>query len=206
MKTVVGWVIGISMVVAVGALSFFVYQSTQSEKAVSSIDDFDEKMKLRQGEHDRYKKEIEQYKEAIKQYQTRVDQYRSEMMRLNDQIKMYAVDRNQIRGELDTSYAKVSDLMKTIHKLEDQVVTFQEWESDVLIPKIMTVNRPYQFVVINQGLRDKIKLGDQFRVKRSDHSIGTLEVERLYPSFSSALITSESEDSQIRPGDFIQRI
>jgi len=206
MKTIVGWVIGISMVVAVGTLSFFVYQSTRTGKAISSIDDFDEKMKLFQGENDRYQKEIEQYKEAIEQYQIRVDQYRSEMMRLNDQIKVYAVDRNQIRGELDTSYAKVSDLMKTVHKLEDQVVTFQEWESDVLIPKIMTVNRPYQFVVINQGLKDKIRIGDRFRVERSERSIGTLKVERLYPSFSSAVIMSESEDSQIRPGDFIQRM
>jgi len=206
MKTIIGWVIGISIIVAAGAFTIFVYQSTQSEGVATSIDDLDEKMELFQEEVDRYKKEIEQYKEAIEQYQIRVDQYQSEMMRLNDQIKMYAVDRNQMRGELDTSYARVSDLINTVQKLEDQVVTFQEWESDVLIPKVMTVNRPYQFVVINQGLKDQIKIGDHFGVKRSGRSIATLEVERLYPSFSSAVIVSESEDSKIRPGDFIHRI
>jgi len=72
-------------------------------------------------------------------------------------------------------------------------------------PQVMTVNRKFNFVVINIGMNDKLKMGDRLRVERDGKGIGTVEVEKLYDSFSAATIIDEKKNKPIQEGDSVEK-
>lgn len=79
-------------------------------------------------------------------------------------------------------------------------------ESPVITqPQVMTVNRKFNFVVINIGMNDKLKMGDRLRIERDGKGIGTVEVEKLYDSFSAATIIDEKKNKPIQEGDSVEK-
>ncbi len=184
---------------ALALLCFFAYRTQIQKTSILSEQEIDQRLMAVQ-------EEMEKYREMIRQYQSRIDQYQNEMTRLNEQINLYAADRNQMRNELDESYAKISELLTAIHSMEKEMVAWQDVTADPATPRILTVNHAFRFAVINQGQLNQIKMGDQFNVERSGRPIAMLQVERLYRSFSAVTILNEVEDSKIRPGDFIQKV
>ena len=69
------------------------------------------------------------------------------------------------------------------------------------VPGVLTVNRKFNFVVINLGSQENVKIGDKFPVLRQDKKIGTVEVEKLYEKFSAATILEENSKTPIQEGD-----
>lgn len=72
-------------------------------------------------------------------------------------------------------------------------------------PRILTVNRKFNFVVVNMGLKDGIKMGDQLKVVRAGVDSATIQVEKLYDKFSAATILNESPSIQVTEGDEVRR-
>lgn len=70
--------------------------------------------------------------------------------------------------------------------------------------RIMTVNRKFNFVVLNLGLKDNLKMGDQLTVVRNGTVIAMIQVEKLYDRFAAATIVSESDKDKIEKGDQIR--
>ncbi len=73
-------------------------------------------------------------------------------------------------------------------------------------PKVLTVNRKFNFVVINQGLQDGLKMGDKLRVLKKGQEVATLQVEKLYDKFSAATLLEEDPKQQVVEGDEIRKI
>ena len=69
--------------------------------------------------------------------------------------------------------------------------------------QIMTVNRKFNFVVVNVGMRDQIKIGDHLVVRRANKDVGRIQVEKLYDNFAAATILEESKNAPIKEGDSI---
>ncbi len=72
-------------------------------------------------------------------------------------------------------------------------------------PKVLTVNRKFNFVVINQGLQDGLKMGDTIKVLRSGQEIARVQVEKLYDKFCAASLVEEDPKQQVIEGDEVQR-
>ncbi len=70
-------------------------------------------------------------------------------------------------------------------------------------PRILTVNRKFNFVVINMGLQDGLKVGDKVNVLKNGKPGAVLQVEKLYDKFSAATILEENPQAQIQEGDGI---
>lgn len=70
--------------------------------------------------------------------------------------------------------------------------------------QVLSVNRQFNFVVVNVGLRDKIKIGDVLRVEDKGKMIGKIQVEKLYDNFSACAIMEEIKPAQIHEGDLIR--
>ncbi|OGW78205.1 MAG: hypothetical protein A2Z83_08665 [Omnitrophica bacterium GWA2_52_8] len=79
----------------------------------------------------------------------------------------------------------------------------QEFKGKPLNAQILSVNRQFNFVVVNRGLQDQVRIGDRFSVRRGDDMIGEIEIEKLYDNFSAAAIHHESSQNQIQEGDEI---
>ena len=70
--------------------------------------------------------------------------------------------------------------------------------------QVLTVNRQFNFVVVNMGLRDKVKIGDVLRVEQKGKLIGRIQVEKLYENFSACAIMEEVKPAQIHEGDLVR--
>ncbi|MBI3306780.1 MAG: hypothetical protein HYZ84_03095 [Candidatus Omnitrophica bacterium] len=73
------------------------------------------------------------------------------------------------------------------------------------VPQVLTINRKFKFVVINTGLKDKMKIGESLTVERNGKKIGTVAVEKLYDNFSAATIVEEAKNASIQEGDTVRR-
>lgn len=72
--------------------------------------------------------------------------------------------------------------------------------------RILTVNRKFNFVVINLGLQDGLKMADQLKVLKQGKDSATIQVEKLYDKFSAASILEEQPAQQIAEGDEIRKV
>ena len=72
-------------------------------------------------------------------------------------------------------------------------------------PKVLTVNRKFNFVVINQGLQEGLKMGDKLFVLRQGQTIATVQIEKLYDKFSAATLVEENPKQQVVEGDEIRK-
>lgn len=77
-------------------------------------------------------------------------------------------------------------------------------ETDPRPLQILSVNRQFKFVVVNVGLRGRVKLGDTLRVEQGGKPIGRIQVEKLYENFSACAILEEIKPAQIREGDLVR--
>lgn len=73
-------------------------------------------------------------------------------------------------------------------------------------PRIKTINRSFNFVVVNFGSDQGLSMGDQLVVNRNGKEIGRVEVQKLYDRFASAKIISESSANVIHEGDPVRKI
>ncbi len=73
-------------------------------------------------------------------------------------------------------------------------------------PRVLTVNRKFNFVVVNQGIQDGLKMGDKLTVVNQDKGTNvTLQVEKLYDKFCAATILEENPQHQVAEGDEVRR-
>ena len=71
--------------------------------------------------------------------------------------------------------------------------------------KVLTVNRKFNFVVINQGLQDGLKMGDKLKVLKQGKESATVQIEKLYDKFSAATLVEEDPKQQVVEGDEIRK-
>lgn len=72
-------------------------------------------------------------------------------------------------------------------------------------PRVLTVNRKFNFVVVNMGMKDGLKMGDTLKVFKGGAENATLQIEKLYDKFSAATIVREDPTSQVREGDEVRK-
>ncbi|MFA7255406.1 MAG: hypothetical protein WC133_04850 [Candidatus Omnitrophota bacterium] len=72
-------------------------------------------------------------------------------------------------------------------------------------PKVLTVNRKFNFVVINQGLQEGLKMGDKLKVFKQGQEVATVQIEKLYDKFSAATLVEENPKQQVVEGDEIRK-
>jgi len=63
------------------------------------------------------------------------------------------------------------------------------------------VNKDYNFVVINLGLQQGIKINDLFSVYHKEKYIGDIKVEKLHESMAAAGFVSAQIKDKISEGD-----
>ncbi len=71
--------------------------------------------------------------------------------------------------------------------------------------KVLTVNRKFNFVVINQGLQEGLKMGDKLKVFKQGKESATVQIEKLYDKFSAATLVEEDPKQQVVEGDEIRK-
>lgn len=72
--------------------------------------------------------------------------------------------------------------------------------------KVMVVNKEYNFVVLNLGVKDGIKIGDQFSVYHLDKMVGEVKVEKIHESMAAAGFAVELKDAISENDKVVQKV
>ncbi|MFH1202643.1 MAG: hypothetical protein V1674_07185 [Candidatus Omnitrophota bacterium] len=112
---------------------------------------------------------------------------------------------NNIKKDLE---AKIKDLeVKSSEGVQlEKIVVKQSSSSEasragILEGKILSVNREYDFAIVNFGRKAGISVGDMFTVyNNKDKSIGKLKVEKVYEALSAANFLPPIQKDQIKEG------
>ncbi len=69
--------------------------------------------------------------------------------------------------------------------------------------KVLTINKDYNFAIINLGSKDGVKLGDIFSVYHNDAYIGDVKVEKIHDSMSAAGFSSLESGTKVGENDTV---
>ena len=72
-------------------------------------------------------------------------------------------------------------------------------------PQVLSVNKKFNFIVTNVGLKNNIEIGDPLNVEREGKVIGTAVVEKIYDNFAAATIQTQPKDAPIKEGDAVRK-
>ncbi|HRK61647.1 MAG TPA: hypothetical protein PLY88_03750 [Candidatus Omnitrophota bacterium] len=72
--------------------------------------------------------------------------------------------------------------------------------------RILTVNRKFNFIVINIGLKDGLRMGDKVEVVQGETQKALAQVEKIYDKFSAATLLSEDKGNPVHEGDTIRKL
>ncbi len=214
----------LSLVSLAGAVSF--YQVLNSEKRKREAL---EATQLQVQDHaaafektaEQYRTEIERMREQLKSYGAERKEFKWQIEESDRRIaglqnKLREVEeRNkvieeQISKKADAAFSPVSpDREPSLPALPEGPSVSSKADQAaapaVKTAKVLTVNRRFNFVVVNLGMQDKIKIGDPLDIERDGKVIGSAKVEKLYESFASAVLVKEPKEAPVKEGDLIRR-
>ena len=70
--------------------------------------------------------------------------------------------------------------------------------------QVLSLNRKFNFAVINMGSKDGVKIGDVLTIAQDGKPVAKVQVEKLYENFSACTILEELKPSAIKEGDLVQ--
>ncbi|RKY37335.1 MAG: hypothetical protein DRP78_01400 [Candidatus Omnitrophota bacterium] len=146
-------------------------------------------------------KDYQKIKSQLTQVRTAKDALESKIIRLSKVKNTEGVALGKI--VVDNS-AKVKSLVSSLKGENVNYVTIPAAKE--LQGQVLVVNKEFEFVVINLGKKDGMKVSDTLDVYRGRTRIGKVRIERIYDTMSSAVILSKFTNSSIRDGDVVKLI
>ncbi|MBI4388173.1 MAG: hypothetical protein HY582_03940 [Candidatus Omnitrophica bacterium] len=103
------------------------------------------------------------------------------------------------QGETSLSVSKISDTSSGRTSVPTSGTSLQAG-------RVLLVNRKFNFVVINVGSKQGLKVGDIFMISNGTEKISKVEVEKLYDDFAAAKIVDQfGEASLLKEGNLVTR-
>lgn len=136
---------------------------------------------------------LEQGRKQIAELQGRITAIEEKNRAIEEQAAKY--DSEFAEEEAEIPVASVSPA--GVAAIDEAAV------SAVKTPRVLTVNRKFNFIVVNVGLRDDLKMGDSVKILRDGKTVGSASVEKIYDNFAAANIVKEPKDAPIKEGDSI---
>ncbi len=172
---------------------------------------------------DAFEKSSAQYQKDFQQVQNQVNVYTAEKQKLQKELDESRAQVEELKKNiavLQEEKAKAQEIAApadTATAAEGEVAPAAEEQTAAPSaamsapaaskpPQVLSLNRKFNFAVVNIGLQQKLKIGDVLEVIRDGNAVAQLQVEKLYESFSAASITKEPKDAPIKEGDQIRQV
>jgi FtsZ-binding cell division protein ZapB len=72
--------------------------------------------------------------------------------------------------------------------------------------RVLTVNRKFNFIVVNLGLKDGLRMGDKVEVVQGAEPKALAQIEKIYDKFSAATLLTEDKGNPVHEGDTVRKI
>jgi hypothetical protein len=140
--------------------------------------------------------------------QVNLEQTKQEKTSLDERLARSQKDYQEILAQLNKIKTEKEALELKIAQTESKNVPLDKIvlkRGIVADGRVLVVNKEYNFVVINLGAKDGMKVGTNLLVYRQETVIGKIQVEKIYETMSSATILPETT-SELKEGDSVKVI
>jgi len=150
--------------------------------------------------------------------ETKIKGLETDLANEKKQRTSLANDLAQLRETYDRLEERLQEAKLKADSLKDQITYYGgkskrgvELKKIVIKPKrdlvgkVLVVNREFQFVVVDLGKKDGIRVGDEFRIYQDSEGIAKVQVEKVYETMATATILVGSdldaiaEDNILKP-------
>jgi len=158
--------------------------------------------------------EKRQKEEAVAQLQQYMQKLTSTKKALESERQQAISMKDKFKKDLDAIMVQLQEVKTAKESLEnklkqtlaskgiklEKIVVRPETGEMVSEGQILVVNREFDFVVINLGENDGLKVGSRLEVYTGDEKIGIVEVEKIYGNMSAATILPETQKDKVKEG------
>ena len=141
--------------------------------------------------------EIEAVKKSLEAQRQETVTLKESLGKENDTLK---AQLNELKTAKESLEKKLKDtISRKGIKLEKIVV---KPESGEVVPEgqVLVVNKEFDFVVINLGESDGLKVGTKLQVYKDDLMLGMIEVEKIYGNMAAATMLPDMQKDKIKEG------
>lgn len=212
MKLKIAIIAAFCLTVASFAASIYLYREFHQEKRQRAVSEaslqqlrdktaaYEQSIKQKDKELSDQKKELEDYSGLKKEFETNlraIQKKNSELQsKLEEAEKTLALDAMKKAAHKEQADFDLQPVGPPLPGGENAAAGEV---AETQGPQVMTVNTKYNFIVVNLGLHDQIKLGDTLKISRNGKQIGKANVEKIYDNFAAAAIVQGSQE--IKEGD-----
>lgn len=162
-------------------------------QAKTDLDSIKEELNREKEERNDLKVKLEKTLKDFKETETQLEQVKIAKSLVENKLK-----------ELDQQGSKVELGKIVVTPEQSQVVTTQK-ASIPIEASILSVNKKYNFIVINVGQKDGVKVGDIFSIYRNNKYIVNARVEETRENMSVANLEDKKMAGKIKEGDVVIR-
>lgn len=164
-------------------------------------------------ERKQFKKEFEDNEKEISNLQAKMKELESRNQKMTAETEAIKKQLASANEEISSKAEELTSAREQLTQTQTQLVAAETTidtagagaAAAASSPVVLSVNRKYNFAVVNLGKKEGLKIGDQLNVFREGKPVAVVEVEKLYDSFSAATIVKETKDNQVNEGDEIRR-
>lgn len=142
-----------------------------------------------------------------------------ELKGVKAKLESIAGEKRKLQGILDDEKMRYSQLKGRVDKLVEVKDMLEEKVRDIinkqgielerivvrpegeLAGKVLVINREYNFIVVDIGIKDDIKLSDILTIFRNGKYVGEARVEKIYDTMSAATVAKEIKSGAILVND-----
>lgn len=209
-----GFFLILVIAIAAGAAAGFFYFQLQQEKqqrlaleaAQIQIEDkaasYEQSLKQKEKESASLREKLKSAESEMAGLQTQLQKQRDESQIEISQLQTQVEDlRQKLTQSAADSVQTEFDLQPVGPKAADQDTRTQKEDAVAPTAQVLSINEKFNFVVINWGSKDDLKLGDGIQFLREGKGVGEATVEKLYDNFAAATVTKQPSEDPIREGD-----
>ena len=168
-----------------------------------------------------------QLREKSQSYEDQIKGLSDQVAEIGTQLQDVTAQRDEFKARTEKSGSDMAALREQVTKLNEQKQSLEQKAKDLEAkvgasgaagtadgatapevskePRILTINRQFNFVVVNLGVKDGLSVGNELTIERGGKEIGKVQVEKLYENFSAATILSETSELLFQEGDSVRR-
>lgn len=172
----------------------------------------------------RLKMEMEQQKNLRSQLEDKLNRLEEVTKLAQSKLESLEDEKSDLQSQISALEAKKEELEAKINNVQlGKIVVSPDKASakkkkkeaaraktkaagiDSVEGKVLVINKDYNFVVINLGIKDGVNKGDIFSVYSNDKRIGEIKIEKVHDSMSAADFLTNGLVNMISEGDKVIR-
>ncbi|MFC1631593.1 hypothetical protein ACFL1I_04255 [Candidatus Omnitrophota bacterium] len=146
--------------------------------------------------------QLSKQQQRIKALEGNLQDEKQKNLSLANTVVQLEEAQSSLNEQLQAAQAELSSARKSSGRLKSKSKAQKgvELKKIVVKPKarqlngrVLVVNREFEFLVIDLGRKNGLKIGDEFKVFQGVEEIGKVKVEKVYEAMSTAGILSGSQ-------------